>query len=66
LIMGRSIRLNCHAVVDSLASRFRTVVAFHRPPRAVLIPLRFSAAAIWCREASPSANCLITGRMFAA
>src|SRR6516162_11333753 len=40
----------------SRLSRLRTVVAYHRPPRAVRIPRLFSALAIPSRDVIPSAR----------
>ena len=45
---------------------FRTVVAYHLPPRAVLIPRAFNSAAIWRRDAPPALICSTTGNTFSA
>jgi hypothetical protein len=49
------------------ASRFRTVVRCHWPPRAVLIPRAFSASAIARSPCTPLASsCRMIGSTFAA
>ena len=55
------------AYARSRASRFRTVVECHRPPRAVRMPRALSALAIASKLVAPAALMLsITGSAFAA